>query len=479
MSRKGYQGAGSMGFTSGGSRGGSSSSYDRGYNYGGSNSYYGSRGRSRYSYGTYNWNWSSFGTEVEEDNSGLFVKEHEGYSTPKNRDFTKDLPYGYGYSEDNKKLVKELSRFFFYKMIDEKEFMDDKFKDESSLSESEMETKSSKESFYENLWDKYVPGISPLDKAMSLIKEITRKKLQNGDNSTVITDKDLDDAEVIEFRKEIYNDPTFDEFLDMECFKKKNMKKENILHKISLFADFGDEFKVEKEIDEKQVPNSELISKRMMTEYSQLKDIELYQRMLPHFKAKLATKNLSISVPVDRTEHKQKIIILLDYSGSMEEREKQEWVLAVLLDRLRYVIKEEAEIFFSYFVYSKGSLKFQHIKDRESAIQFWQTFSTNPDGGGTDINGIVNYVGHQITNEKKLHNLDVDLSQEQPEILIINDGQDRVSDNNFNYKTNALTLMEENEGLRKLCMNKDGKYVYISYSDEITTWNKEGKTVIK
>jgi hypothetical protein len=39
----------------------------------------------------------------------------------------------------------------------------------------------------------------------------------------------------------------------------------------------------------------------------------------------------------------------LDYSGSMNNTPKQIWVNAILIDRFRYVIQGEAEVFFSYF----------------------------------------------------------------------------------------------------------------------------------
>ncbi len=56
-------------------------------------------------------------------------------------------------------------------------------------------------------------------------------------------------------------------------------------------------------------------------------------------------------------------------------------------------------------------------------IKFWQTFSNEPNGGGTDIGGIVQYVADEVMHSRQLHNLDVDLSEEKPEILIVNDGR--------------------------------------------------------
>jgi len=85
----------------------------------------------------------------------------------------------------------------------------------------------------------------------------------------------------------------------------------------------------------------------------------------------------------------------------MNQEEKQEWVNALLIDRLRFCIKEEAEIYFSYFVHETKDLKFQHIYNRKTAIEFWTTFSNSPNGGTTRMEEMVNYVKDQIENKRR------------------------------------------------------------------------------
>ncbi len=71
-------------------------------------------------------------------------------------------------------------------------------------------------------------------------------------------------------------------------------------------------------------------------------------------------------------------------------------------------------------------------------------------------------------DHKKLFNLKVDLSKDQPEILVINDGQDTVKVNNLSWKTNAITLYDgANSELKNLCEKTEGKYVAIDQS-----WDK-------
>lgn len=164
----------------------------------------------------------------------------------------------------------------------------------------------------------------------------------------------------------------------------------------------------------------------------------------------------------------------------MNDPSKQEWVNALLIDRLRYCIKEEAEVYFSYFIHETKDLKFFHIHNRKTAIEFWSTFSNDPNGGTTKIGDMVNYIKDQIEVKKKLHNLDIDLSLEKPEILIVNDGQDDVQTHKFEYKTNAITLVDsENEGLKKLSIETKGKYVYINHQETRMYSEGGGKQILK
>jgi hypothetical protein len=161
----------------------------------------------------------------------------------------------------------------------------------------------------------------------------------------------------------------------------------------------------------------------------------------------------------------------------MDECEKQIWVNAILIDRLRYVMNEEAEVFFSYFVHDPKKLNFHHLKNRQDVMNFWTWFSNDPNGGTTNIGGMVTSVANDIA-ERKLGNLNVDLSVEKPEILIINDGQDRVGYDSLPYKVNAISLMEFSDELKKLCVKTGGKQVRVGYDHSVTAYAEEGTTVI-
>jgi hypothetical protein len=90
---------------------------------------------------------------------------------------------------------------------------------------------------------------------------------------------------------------------------------------------------------------------------------------------------------------------------------------------------------------------------------------------------IVNYVSDEI-KRGRMHNLELDLSKEMPEILIVNDGQDRVGHSEFPYKVNAISLMDFSEELKDLCIATGGKQVRITKENSIYSYTNEGMQVI-
>jgi hypothetical protein len=439
---------------------------------GGWKSKYGGGGWSKSSWSSFSYSWDYGDTDNNDD---LFVKDPVNYLTPTAAEIRKKVHAPKQTSIDT---IKELARICYFKMIDEREYVAEKYADYDKLSESEQGEYQQKKALYDSIFEQFIPGFSPLEQAVSIYLKLkgqtTREERDNDEDDE---DKEIDMTKRLDFDRELYFDPTINEQLDLNELSKQ--RKMEIMNHLSLVGQFGSEFKVEKEISEKIVANSDQYSTMIMRDYSQIHMMNLMQKVYPNFRSKFLTKDLTVSVPVDRKEQIQKIIILLDYSGSMHEDEKQIWVNAILIDRFRYVMKGEAEVYFSYFVEDCDELNFQHIKDRDDVIKFWQTFSNEPNGGGTAIGDIVEYVADQV-HSGKLHNLDVNLSEEKPEILIINDGQDRVGTDEFPYKVNAISLMSFSEELKDLCLATEGKQIEITYDLETFAYSKDvGKQQIK
>jgi hypothetical protein len=418
--------------------------------------------------------WSSFSyLEEDEEESDLFVKSPDNYVTPTSKDIKNKTNVWKQTSIDT---IKEIARVCYFKMIDEKEYIDEKYTDFDNLSDSDKALYIQKKTFYDNLFDQFIPGFTPLEQAIAIYLKMQKVEYDEDGYPIEREDDELDMSKGLDFDRELYTDPTINEQLEINELSKEY--KMDIMNKISIIGNLGQQFKVEKEVDEKIVVNSDEYLKKVMRDYSQFHMIDLYQKMFPNFRTKFLTKDLVVNVPVDRKEQKQKIIILLDFSGSMHENEKQIWVNAILIDRFRYVIKGEAEVFFSYFVDDSDRLNFKHIKNREDVVKFWQTFSNEPDGGETRIGDMVNRVADEILVKKKLMNLEVDLSEEKPEILIVNDGQDSVKTHKFPYKTNAISLMGFSDELKNLCVETEGKQVEVEEGNIVSSYSSEGKQLI-
>jgi hypothetical protein len=392
----------------------------------------------------------------------MYVKEHKYYYTPSrwtvdwHLTFNK-LPY------TATEMAQEISRFYYHKMIDEEDYVAEMYKDISKFPQEEQVGIARKQAFYEQLWDKKVRGISPLEKAINVLKILYRahKKDKRGEFSPM--ESDVDGA-WDGIPDETQWDPQAEELLNVRNINDFD-KQIGFLKKIAAIKEFGQSFEIKKLVEEKRVKNSIDRKQRRMNEYEEIVNLPLYQRLFPDFAAKFATKNLSVDQPVESTESKQKIIVLVDFSGSMCEEKKQEWVLAILADRLKYCMKEECEIFFSFFLTLGGlnHFKWTHIYNKETALNFWKNFNVNPSGGDTEVGLIIERIRQEVLAGKGFFNLkNIDLSKDTPEILVINDGQDTVKTNELNWKTNAITLFDtNNEQLEKLCKRTGGKYIKV------------------
>lgn len=406
--------------------------------------------------------WSSFSFSAysgnTDSNINLFVKEPEGYITPSKAEIQVKI---HVYSDEAMIVIKELCRLFYFKMLDEPDYITENIENIIGLTKYEY-----KKDQYKSAYDNYVPGFTPLEQATNyyqafLDKQAILNRKDPSQDSTPVS---------VSFNREDFANPALNHQLKLNSLSEK--KKIEILNKISLLGKLGHQFDVEKEVGETVVANSDVYRKKVMRDYSQLDRISIYQRALPHFNLKFLTKDLIVDVPILTNEKKQKIIILLDYSGSMNEDKKQIWVNAILIDRLRYVIKGEAEVFFSYFVSSTTGLNFVHLKNAKDVDEFWRTFSNYPSGGTTDISRIVRYIADEVKRGKRLHNLQgLNLSKEKPEILIINDGQDSVNSDGFPYKVNAISLIQFSDQLKDLCVKTGGKQVKVDRFQDVSCYS--------
>lgn len=142
----------------------------------------------------------------------------------------------------------------------------------------------------------------------------------------------------------------------------------------------------------------------------------------------------------------------------MTESYKHEWLSTIILDRLRYAVKEEAELFI--LTYRETVEKSWYVFDKKTALYFWRNYDYYTKSCNTKVGKCINYVDEQVKSGDFM-GMGIDLSMEKPEILVIGDGQDSV-ESSFKYKTNTITLLDRiNKDLKKLCLDTGGKYIHI------------------
>lgn len=413
-----------------------------------------------------NFSYSSFLNVTNDDNTDMFVKEPPNYITPTIAQIKAKTHY---WTSEDLKRIKELSRVCYLKMRDDPDYIHPDYENEYSCNLT-IEEYRKKKAIFDNVYTTFIPGHTPLEQAIAVnhkvndeVAKARRKGKERGESSPTF-----------EFRRSAYGDP----YINMQLPLRRISRDYHldILNMVSIMGDLGSQFKVERAVGETEVGYSDMHKPVLMSNYDQVQMIDIYQRMLRGYNIKFATKNLIVNVPVQSSEQKQVIIIMLDYSGSMNEIPKQIKVNSILADRFRYVMKGEAEVYFSYFVSNTDFLRFKHVKNEADVIRFWKNFSNTPNGGQTDIDRNVKCV-HEAILSGNFFGLG-DLSKTLPEILIINDGRDEVGVKEFPYKVNAISLTDLSEELKGLCIDSGGKQVFIEANNRITSYSKNGEEVI-
>lgn len=241
----------------------------------------------------------------------FYVKEHDWYYTPN------EYPVMWRLQQkklDTKHvhLAQELARFFYYKMVQDKAYVDEYYDDLTLLDEKEVAKAGKKQSFYESLWDKFVPGISPLDKAINLLILLRKKQPQGDGGAEGVGGQQLEEMFSNMPGQGFFENDTLHLLMEQRGHIEDWTDKIDELNAISVVGEFGKSFEIKKVVYDKRVTNSRIHKNRRIVEYGELVHGQLYQRMMPNYMAKLITKDLVVNQPIESIESKQKIIMLVD-----------------------------------------------------------------------------------------------------------------------------------------------------------------------
>ena len=92
-------------------------------------------------------------------------------------------------------------------MIDEREYVAEKYADYDNLSESEQGEYQQKKSLYDSIFEQYIPGFSPLEQAVSIYLKLKSQTEKQDRARWKDDDDDVDLAKPLDFDRTIYSDP--------------------------------------------------------------------------------------------------------------------------------------------------------------------------------------------------------------------------------------------------------------------------------
>lgn len=224
-----------------------------------------------------------------------------------------------------------------------------------------------------------------------------------------------------------------------------------ILKDMKIKSYLSDKLGMETELERSLVENNSSTKKRIksMESHSQIMKTSKTQMIMPNFDDKLAKKELSIKQKVLPETRKQIVTFMLDDSGSMGDITKQSYVRATLLKYLEGVTAGKAKL--NFYNFESQRYGYQEVKDLKGAQDLFRYISLRrPSGGGTNIGLIL---------QQTIDEIAVDTAYHDPEIVIVNDGDDHVDPSSINtkgVKINAVMLGRDNPNLRKVCEESGG-----------------------
>ena len=194
-----------------------------------------------------------------------------------------------------------------------------------------------------------------------------------------------------------------------------------------------------------------------MSEYSQIARISNMTAMgMPTFGYKFATKQLMVRTP--KQSGKQLMVLLIDDSSSMYSTQKEQWVKTLIIDRVNAVAKGETVLYIGCFERDVDLSSIIKIATKQEAIDFLKSdWFPNQDGSSTDIQKAVKTTCQAIKigqlGKYKLN------STSNPQIVVINDGQDTV-DGEYcpEVTTHGFILGQDNDGMKSMISNCSGHY---------------------
>lgn len=330
-----------------------------------------------------------------------------------------------------------------------------------------------------------VPGSSPLEQAMNLLKLLSKKQggvgggeggeqlpifadTDNAEKSASELNKLLDTVESLTEDEKQLLDPDQDAdagtadgkgddgLQKMKLAEQMLAGKEEML-KISRNLDKLTRMQVRKSKKQEADPSGDDVRKRPIAHMGELSKIgssdwALRQASPSYFLYKAATEQLLVRERVVTIERKQLLYIIIDCSGSMGSGNRIYKAGGVLMNRLKAVIDGEAELYVRLFDTSLRQER--HAGTPAEAKELIKHFTEkNYSGGNTDISGCARLA------QKRIEEIVSEGATYRPELVVITDGDDTINLTMKEFagtKMHAFVVETSNEALCKVAQATGG-----------------------
>lgn len=300
------------------------------------------------------------------------------------------------------------------------------------------------------------PGTSPLQKAMSLLKLLSKQQGGSGsgggtplpifadndhpegvadqlhDTMDMVDDLSEEELDMLDPDGQVHDVSEDGDRTAMEDLSRLKVAEDlhdgankRVMLDISRHLDQFTKLQVRRQKRVEQDPAGEEVRQRQIKHLGELPKVAktawaMRQQNPTYFLYQAVTRQLPMRERVTRIERKQAIFILVDGSGSMRTGQKHWRATGVVMNRLKAVIAGDAEVYVAVFdTQMKDPAKASNPEEARDLIMRFQ--HNNFTGGGTDIAAAVkaahSYIDRKIKAGEALY---------RPEVVVLTD-EDRSS----------------------------------------------------
>lgn len=216
-------------------------------------------------------------------------------------------------------------------------------------------------------------------------------------------------------------------------------------------------FSMEKKKLRREDPEGDILEFEQISSFDDIPLISPEDLAAPDFALRLVNQEILIAKTYTKDKSPKMVYaIAVDRSGSMNTPKKKGIVKAALTRLFEHATKEKATVYITTFEVSVDEWK--KVETREEALETIKNWPS-PQGGNTEVGKIIKTTQEEIKMGRiGPHTL---ASDERPEIVVINDGQDRIEPITTVAPVHAIVIEAPNPALKRLCESSGGKYYEI------------------